>query len=480
MKNIKCVIATLSFSFMYSLSFAGNDVGNGGHVIVCGQKMVTADVAWTASMQGFKFDLGSRNLSVEEKLKIALSRLRRVNPATAAFLEKQINSFWSDWAEFVEEPDIEAIKKGDYRTLVGVVDTLGRDAGFVSPWVWFKDEYFSKYNLNVSEPNMWFRKPGPDCHYERLAINSGDFSEFVNRKPILVRKSIYEKLDSDSKAAIILHELLSFNRSDRARKLANSSRLFTGQTKGYEIESVVAANSLLLSKEATEFNTDELRFQLLATQLFRIELNGFFTYFPTPHKIYLETRVSSGFLPLFIVAAMYKEFYTITSHANGNIADVEYTDTGKADFLLSERNVLIFGQEAMVSPISTITERANEQTVALHFFEDGTPQSFIFGKVSQNIEIPLGKSSVKILKASAVFRDLQGVVVKAHNVVLKQPVFANVKIRSTFSDYGQAADTLFAGILATDGGRICLASYYGYFKIKEIGKDEFDETYYCR
>ncbi len=475
---------SIGFAFLFACSIGGaaNEVGNGGHAFVCDGHVVTADVVWTSNMQDLTFDLGDKNLSVEHKLSLVIERLKRVSPKAAAYLEKQINELWDDWAELVGEPDVDAIRRNDLRTLVKSVDSMGRVISFVSPWVSFRDEDLKQYNLGVYEPNHWYRKPSQNCKYERLAVNSGDFSLFIDRKPILIRKAIYEKLDNDSKAAIILHELLSFNRSSKARKIANGGYdLFSGQTYGYEIESVVAATSLLLSKEMNGMPIDALRFHILATQLFKLEINGFVLDCPTPNEISREIRTRSGFLPLDIVANMYRDFYRISAFENGVTSKVEYKirypDGGHIVIGGSKNKIRIFDQEAIVNPVSYDKLIDEQRTVILPFLPDGTPQSFALDESSQNIRIPFANKSMTVLKASGVFRDTEGAVIKLEDVILKQPVFPGIEIFKTFQSGPQ--ETLDVGTLVIDSGKTCLAAGYSYYIIKEFPKI-FEETYYCK
>jgi hypothetical protein len=95
---MKHLINLTIFTFILNGSaiFAG-EVGNGGDVVVCGrpsdQTITLLDYYEASKLRDITIDLGDENLSVEEKIEIALKRLERFSPSRAARYRERISNF---------------------------------------------------------------------------------------------------------------------------------------------------------------------------------------------------------------------------------------------------------------------------------------------------------------------------------------------------------------------------------------------------
>lgn len=148
----------------------GNETGNGGDVVVCGQDGATPDSVelldyYEARMFEPRFDvnLGSDDASFESKVKATLLRLQRFTQLRAQDLLGWYSSFW-------QETDLVA----------GIVLRDISDSG------------------HVGIP--------AGCAVQQIAIQRP--RHLPGQKRYIINKDLWDHLDPDNKAGLVLHELL--------------------------------------------------------------------------------------------------------------------------------------------------------------------------------------------------------------------------------------------------------------------------------
>jgi hypothetical protein len=110
------MIFWMSVLLSSGLAFAsGRTVGNGGDVVSCKgsdgtNSLELLDYYEGRVLRGLKVDLGGADVSIDEKLDLALTRLERVSPRRAASYRQQVKSFISetlflDDVDLVDVPD---------------------------------------------------------------------------------------------------------------------------------------------------------------------------------------------------------------------------------------------------------------------------------------------------------------------------------------------------------------------------------------
>ncbi len=161
-----------SFVFLMSLITSaaphGGSVGNGGDVVTCvnaTNKTEVFDVYEARALRGWNLNLGDAQLSVEEKVELAISRINDnlYTPGMRNLLLAYAQSFWNDYNLVPAS------------TLVDIPDTL-------------------ELSLPVG------------CVLTQTAIQIKNPSVFDKR--YLINGDIWNILDNDNKAALILHEVV--------------------------------------------------------------------------------------------------------------------------------------------------------------------------------------------------------------------------------------------------------------------------------
>ena len=170
MKRLCCLMSfTAALGLLPCLASAGNDVGNGGNAVVCRntngsiRSAELLDFYEARRMRGILPQLGSADLPVEVKLSIALSSFEKKSPFLAAYLNERASAF-SNEALFLDGAALEPIPDSHH---------LAHPVG---------------------------------CDVEQLAIQR--VPTFPEDKRYTVNNDIWMSLDNDSKAGLILHEVL--------------------------------------------------------------------------------------------------------------------------------------------------------------------------------------------------------------------------------------------------------------------------------
>lgn len=156
--------------------FAGQD-GNGGFGINCGGKLEILDLYEAQNRYHYTIDLGPASMSVDQKVEKMLKRLERINKVAADRYREQYANLW-DRAEILNGQKL--IKNND--TIAGSEVSFALDVGVAL----------------VPE----------GCNIIPLARNIDDDS--VTKNIYFIGK-YWNQLNNNTKAALILHELIYFD-----------------------------------------------------------------------------------------------------------------------------------------------------------------------------------------------------------------------------------------------------------------------------
>jgi hypothetical protein len=142
----------------------GGEVGNGGDVFQCqNSKSVLVDIYEAQAERGIKLDLGPPRLALFSKVDMAIKRLTRLSPIRAKMYSDQAHNFFSE-ASLIPDAQLTPIQ--------------------------------DVYN--------WATPDG--CVLKQIAVQI--VPQFPQDKRYLVSKDLWDQLDDDSKAALILHEVI--------------------------------------------------------------------------------------------------------------------------------------------------------------------------------------------------------------------------------------------------------------------------------
>jgi hypothetical protein len=172
---------------------SGNSVGNGGDVVVCrdAQNRISSvevyDIVEAAKLRNLPMDIRPAGRIFlrdwDQKITVPLERLRRLSPLRAAEYAKQAQTFLEN-SRFVRNVDLTDIPDSDHALV----------------------------------PR--------GCHIEQIVIRKDP--TFVDDRLYLVNEDLWEKLDEENKAILVMHELiygeaLAYGATDsRAARYLNS------------------------------------------------------------------------------------------------------------------------------------------------------------------------------------------------------------------------------------------------------------------
>lgn len=186
--NVIKFLPVLLFAAM-PFTHAGIDVGNGGDAVVCRDasgKMSAEmlDVYEARTQRNTPLDLGASELSVEEKLELAFTRMDRLDADRAKLYREGAAQFTTE-AVFLREI-----------TLIDVPDSN-----------------------HIVIPN--------NCTIEQIIVQKAP--EFPEDKRFTVNKDIWNLLDNDNKVAAIIHEVVYREAIEEWRQTqSRRTRYFTG------------------------------------------------------------------------------------------------------------------------------------------------------------------------------------------------------------------------------------------------------------
>ncbi|MGE3609701.1 MAG: hypothetical protein AB7I27_08975 [Bacteriovoracaceae bacterium] len=146
-------------------AWAGGDViGNGGDVVVCGDKVEMLDF-YEAKVKGLSLDLGSKDLNYEEKIKYVLNRNRTLQP-------RRVEMY------------------------LGWLSTFKQEASF-QKGIELQD---------VADSGLVVIPKG--CKLEQIAIQLDDETVNNDYSRYTVNQDLWEKMDENNKAILVLHEII--------------------------------------------------------------------------------------------------------------------------------------------------------------------------------------------------------------------------------------------------------------------------------
>lgn len=154
------------FAVLLPLAAGAGQEGNGGDGILCSargkQSVLLLDLYEARNVHGFNLDLGQPSLSVDQKIELALKRLERVDHSRAERLRDLAATFWQN-AELTQNDLVDIPDSGRAQMPAG-------------------------------------------CQLKQAAIQSAPIAP--GSKLYTIDKKLWALMDSDSKASLILHELV--------------------------------------------------------------------------------------------------------------------------------------------------------------------------------------------------------------------------------------------------------------------------------
>ena len=222
MKRINTILASLLF-FLAALPAhaAGADgVGNGGDAVTCRrsngsiQSIELLDFYEARIMRGIQHDLGADNLNVEEKIGIAIERIRKFAPDWAAKYEEYAKDFFSNTT---------------FLTGTALVDI----------------------------PDSQHLALPVGCAIEQIAIQRNP--QFSEDKRYVVNKDLWDALDSTNKAGLVLHEITHRQALEWAHKNSISTRYFNSYIASNKLNDMRSDQFLKVLTELPFYPNIEIR-----------------------------------------------------------------------------------------------------------------------------------------------------------------------------------------------------------------------------
>lgn len=211
-------------------SFAGQD-GNGGFGIQCGNKLETLDLYEAKYRYNYTVDLGAPNLTVADKVNLMLNRLAKFQPSLAMKYKVEVQKFFKlieNGNAFLDGKSLVLNEK----VLLRPDSPLSKDIGI---------------SLVCSGAKL-------------IAIARNIKTENPRDQEIFLFRNYWNQLDNDSKATLLVHEIIY-----------NNQFYMSDQTDSSKVRGIVA----LLASKDVETMTDETLIAILKGSDFIIlEANG--------------------------------------------------------------------------------------------------------------------------------------------------------------------------------------------------------------
>lgn len=159
------VIILMSIAIIALQSQAGGSVNNGGSGVYCDNKQEVElfDYFEARTLRGIQIDLGGNNLNYMEKVKLALSRIKNLDPF-------YYNKFTIGVEHFLSET-----------------------------------KFISNANLTPI-PDIESPVLPIDCHIKQIAIQK--LPLFPGDSYFLIDQNLWDRMSEDSKAGLVLHEII--------------------------------------------------------------------------------------------------------------------------------------------------------------------------------------------------------------------------------------------------------------------------------
>lgn len=251
----------------------GDSKGNGGDVIVCqkGKAPVEVlDVFEARVMRGFQLELGGPGVSLEEKLNILINRLEAYSPGRASRYREWGDSFLSE------------------------------------------AQFFRGMNFGDVEDSDHILIPS-NCKLKQIIIQQK--VDFPEDRRYMVNEDLWDQLDNDNKAALVLHELIY-------RELQSETSV-----------NVRYFNSFLFSNEISRLTHDEFKKLLERVGPMSLLVQGVVVDLDREYSFYPSGILESAYPvegSLFYHQGHWSEpRYEIKFFSNGNLKDLYFAKSFK-------------------------------------------------------------------------------------------------------------------------------------------------------
>lgn len=228
MKKYLLALTIFSFSFFANAGNGGRTIGNGGDVLKCtkaNSSIETYEILdWYEgyALKSLTLNLGGESLSTNEKLSIALERLKRVSPYRADRYAKHLESFFSE-TKWLTNGVLSDISDSDH----------------------------------IAIPE--------GCKILQIANQS---TPILNSdKRYLIDKDLWGKLNNDQQATLLLHEVILREALEIGHLNSVSSRFLNSLILSEDIEAISIPEFTIILKK--------LGFQETSVQGVRINLDEF-------------------------------------------------------------------------------------------------------------------------------------------------------------------------------------------------------------
>lgn len=403
-----------------TIASLGNDVGNGGNVVVCPHSTAEQstvellDFVEAKNLRGISINLGAPSLSTAEKINIALDRLALVSPSTASRYRQEAKNF-----------------------LLGEVGDPTSSALFL-PGIEM---------IQIPDSEHAFIPAG--CHAEQIVRQHEP--QFPEDKLFLVSRNLWDRLDSTNRAGLILHELLY--RDYISHHYFNSP-----------VNSVTTRylNSYISSGKILDLDQKHLFNLLEQTRVFRsfiankkVECIDQSFY---ESDVVKTCTVKKG-TPFSINDKIYSIKETVEFNEQGNVTKVSLTDpsifTTQLGDLLSKNDLTLFnnGQIRTLS-LKADTELNKGQLFghpvefwgSIQFFENGLPAIVTF-MANQILDLPFFGRTIKVASGSTGFDNEGNVLV---GCIVSPTYFKSLSWQNTYSL--NRPNTKYCGTSFFEGG----------------------------
>lgn len=264
--------------------FAGNEYGNGGDVIYCSQqdappKVEILDLYEARARWGLTLDLGQDNLTPVEKVNYALERLDRIDHFRAEYYKKIAGEF-------------------------------------------FENALFISGVTLIDIPDSQFTYIPSNCEIRQIAIQKEP--QFPGEKLYTISKDLWDILDNNQKAGLILHEIVYGEAISLSHSNSINSRYFMGHIASTKTGNITTQDYIKLFKLTNFWD--------------RGTIVNSVKYFSNALELYQNGNVKSGVLyapPGYESCTYYNncnEIEVVTQEINGTIFNfrgyIEYFENG--------------------------------------------------------------------------------------------------------------------------------------------------------
>jgi hypothetical protein len=300
-----CTLLVLLFA---GSAFAkGGEVGNGGDVFQCqNTKSTLVDIYEADAQRGIKLDLGPPRLALFSKIDMALKRLARLSPIRAKMYSDQAHNFFND-ASLIPGAQLTPIQ--------------------------------DVYN--------WVTPDG--CVLRQIAVQI--VPQFPQDKRYLVDKDLWDTLDDDSKAALILHEVIYREAISLGFTNSISVRYFNSLIFSHELDQATPETFVqtLYSLPFRNYEVGGNQFDIGALPTDGSMTTGLFTYSPDGQITSFQGTVWNSALGKSLTCIPFSGC-AVHFDSTGAVSSAEEVYTAAGQVLLIEGN-FIFGKDWSIETV---------------------------------------------------------------------------------------------------------------------------------